>query len=335
MLISILVALLVAALLSWWFSSSRGRWLVLDIPNERSLHTTPVPRAGGIAILAGVVAGFLASLVLMEETFPAPAVFFSILVLAIVSLIDDYGEVGIVVRLLAQAGVALVLLFALGLVDGNLLVSTILLLFLVWMINLYNFMDGMDGFAGGMGCIGFTTFALIAWQNGATELALICAITAAANCGFLLFNFPPARIFMGDTGSTLLGLLAGCVILYSHDSVLVPLWLGILVFSPFFVDATVTLTRRILHLEVFWKPHKKHYYQRVVQYGWGHGRTVLCEYVLMLACGNSVIIGVGLPVTGQWLIIGGWVFIYLLLMVAIQVAEKRKDRRNEIIRSPP
>jgi UDP-N-acetylmuramyl pentapeptide phosphotransferase/UDP-N-acetylglucosamine-1-phosphate transferase len=187
------------------------------------------------------------------------------------------------------------------------------LLFLVWMINLYNFMDGMDGFAAGMSVIGFGTFAILGWQAGQTETALGYAMVAAACAGFLLFNFPPARLFMGDVGSTVLGLLAGVAILQSHHNGLLPAWLGILVFSPFIVDATVTLALRMVRREPFWKAHRSHCYQRLALAGWGHRRTVLAEYVLMLACCGSALAGATLSPKGQALIIAFWALVYTAL----------------------
>jgi UDP-N-acetylmuramyl pentapeptide phosphotransferase/UDP-N-acetylglucosamine-1-phosphate transferase len=218
------------------------------------------------------------------------------------------------VRLLVQLAAVSYLLGNYALPATGIPTALVALLFLVWMINLYNFMDGMDGFAAGMAVVGFGTFAILGWQAGQPEYALGCAIVVAASTGFLLLNFPPARLFMGDVGSTVLGLLAGITILSSHVNGLLPAWLGILVFSPFIVDASVTISTRILRGEHFWKPHKTHCYQRVVQAGWGHGRTVLAEYALMLACSASALVGATLPLTGQVLIIALWTLIYAVLI---------------------
>jgi len=175
-------------------------------------------------------------------------------------------------------------------------------------------MDGMDGFAGGMSIFGFGTYAILGWQAGQAELALGCAALAAACTGFLLLNYPPAKLFMGDVGSTVLGLLAGVTILQSHRDDILPVWLGILVFSPFIVDASVTITTRIVSGERFWEPHKKHYYQMLVQAGWGHHRTVLAEYALMLACCGSALAGATLPREWQILLVAMWSVVYALLI---------------------
>jgi len=202
------------------------------------------------------------------------------------------------------------------------------LLFVTWAINLYNFMDGMDGFAGGMAVIGFST---LAWLGRVDEPFMnVCLIVAAANAGFLIHNFPPAKIFMGDTGSTALGFLVAACSLWGSKSGLFPFWVAILVFSPFIVDATATLLRRLLRGERVWEAHRTHYYQRLVLLGWGHRRTVLAEYGLMLACAGSAVVAVHLPPAGQWVLIVGWIVIYSFLMWGVG----RLERRHATVSAP-
>jgi UDP-N-acetylmuramyl pentapeptide phosphotransferase/UDP-N-acetylglucosamine-1-phosphate transferase len=160
-------------------------------------------------------------------------------------------------------------------------------------------------------------------------------VIVAAAAGFLLLNFPPARLFMGDSGSTVLGLLAGTVILQAHVEGLLPFWLGLLVFSPFIVDASVTLSARVLRGERFWMPHKSHYYQRVVQLGWGHRRATLAEYGLMMACSGTAVSAAGLTTPTQGFIIAAWSVIYLVLMCLIRWAERRKEHKHETLRPAP
>ena len=140
---------------------------------------------------------------------------------------------------------------------------------------------------------------------------------AAASAGFLTCNFPPARIFLGDTGSTALGFLAAACGLWGSRTGLFPFWVALLVFSPFIVDATVTLLRRLLRGEKVWEAHRSHYYQRLVLLGWGHRRTVLVEYALMLVCAGSAALAVRLPPAGQLGLAGGWIGVYGLLLVGV------------------
>ena len=334
MLPAIIVTFVVTALLAWLLTRVRGRWRVLDIPNERSLHTQPTPRTGGVAMLAGAGAGMVTAWhegYIITDTTTVTA----ISILALVALVDDRHNLGAGLRLLVQTVVVAALLYFNRLPDTPVMLLPIALLFLVWMINLYNFMDGMDGFAAGMAGIGFGTYTLLAWQAGHMEFALGCAIIAAAAAGFLLLNFPPARLFMGDSGSTVLGLLAGVVILQAHVAGILPLWLGMLVFSPFIVDASITLAARVLRGERFWMPHKSHYYQRLVQLGWGHRRTVLAEYTLMMACSGTAVVTAGKTIYAQTSIITVWSILYLLIMRLISGAERRKERKHDTIRPAP
>lgn len=128
-----------------------------------------------------------------------------------------------------------------------------------------------------------------------------------------MFNFPPARIFMGDLGSSTLGLMAASLGLWADHTGLFPLWVAVLVFSPFIVDATVTLARRIVRGERVWVAHKTHYYQRVVELGWGHRRTVLWEYVAMLGAGASAVAAVGASPPVQWAILVSWGAAYVIM----------------------
>ena len=325
MTLIVIAAFVTAVGLSLLLSRAQGHWQVLDIPNERSLHSQPTPRTGGIAILAGLGVAVLAAWLLQGLHLATWPVMLSVVLLAAIAQLDDRHTLGPVPRLAIQLGVVSLLLYSGA--DPALPVVLLLAagLFLLWMINLYNFMDGMDGFAGGMAVIGFGTFAVAAGQAGDTTLLWGCGVIAAAAGGFLVLNFPPARLFMGDTGSTVLGLLAGLVILSAHATGVLPLWLGLLAFSPFIVDASTTLARRLLRGERVWEAHKTHYYQRLVEFGWGHRRTVLAEYALMLACSASALVAARLSIPGQTVIITVWAVIYITLMYRIHRAERHRE----------
>jgi UDP-N-acetylmuramyl pentapeptide phosphotransferase/UDP-N-acetylglucosamine-1-phosphate transferase len=166
-----------------------------------------------------------------------------------------------------------------------------LALAVAWITNLYNFMDGSDGLAGGMSMIGFATYAWAAVQDGDVGLAVLCVALSAASAGFLARNFPPARIFLGDVGSIPLGFLAASLGLLGWRNDHWPLWFPLLVFGPFVADATITLLRRAARAQAVWRPHREHYYQRLVQAGFGHAGTALIEYAAMLACAAIALLG--------------------------------------------
>jgi len=298
------VAFAVAAVLTRRFLAPDSVFHILDQPTNRSLHSQPVPRTGGVALLVGFLAASLAAYAIFGLSTTALWITAIGCLLGMVSFIEDRFGLARRYRLAAHLLAALALLPA-GLVPTQSLVpgavlplpmiaiQFAVLLGTVWMINLYNFMDGMDGFAGGMAVFGFGALGVAGWLHGSAEFALINFILAASAAGFLLFNFPApkARIFMGDAGSTALGFFAAACVLWAEREGILPLWAGLLVFSPFIVDASVTLARRLWRREKIWLPHKTHYYQRFVQLGWGHRKTVLRGYLLMLVCAGAALQG--------------------------------------------
>ena len=277
LLLAVMVCLAVLQLLL-----SRLRQLALDIPNHRSLHETPVPRTGGWAVLIGVIAAAVyAPIVISATTVCAFAL------LLAVSLVDDLRAISARFRFAVQLG-SVALLLADLCPDLPWWLLPPLVVSGVWVVNLYNFMDGMDGFAGSMSAIGFGTLAGISAYRGDLQLAGICAILTSSSLVFLYFNWPSARIFMGDAGSTTIGLAAFAVSVYGwKQSVFSPL-VPLLVFSPFWFDATFTLARRVLTGQRWWEAHRQHLYQRSAL-RIGTLKTLRIELVLMLGMSMAAV----------------------------------------------
>jgi UDP-N-acetylmuramyl pentapeptide phosphotransferase/UDP-N-acetylglucosamine-1-phosphate transferase len=250
--------------------------LPVDVPNERSLHHRPVPRGGGVAVVCGIAAVLLFSGV---ELWPVLAL---MLGLATVSLADDLRGMPRTVRLVAHvAASAALVLWVEGFATA---LGIVLMIALAWITNVYNFMDGSDGLAGGMTVIGFGAYAAAAYQAGDPAVGALSLAIAAAAGAFLMHNFPPARVFLGDVGSIPLGFLAGGLGVVGWHRELWPLWFPFLVFGPFIADATITLGRRLLRGAPVWQAHREHYYQRLVRMGFGHCGTALLGYAVMAAC---------------------------------------------------
>jgi len=282
------VALLVARLLL----TPAGRRIALDTPNERSLHAQPVPRTGGIAIAAGVAAA-------CALAWPGlPVILAAVLMLGVASFADDVLGLSTVVRLALHVGAAAAVL-ALDLEVTAPLAFIVFVLAIAWTTNLYNFMDGSDGLAGGMAVFGFGAYALAAYLFGALTLAALCASLAAASGAFLVFNWHPARLFMGDVGSVPLGFLAGALGLQGWAIGAWPLWFPVIVFAPFMCDATLTLLKRLLRRERLWQAHREHYYQRLVRMGFGHRGAAYIEYAAMAACAALALLVYREPATVQ------------------------------------
>lgn len=276
-----LAAFLVSLVCLGALLSPMGRRLLLDRPNARSLHREPVPRSGGIAIAAGVAACAAAS---DATALRGIGVVLAIAaVLAAISLADDVLALPPLWRLAAHfAAAGAALGQAVGVAEPVLF--AVLLIAIAWYANLYNFMDGSDGLAGGMAVFGFGAYAWAAQQAGHAALANAGGGIAVAALAFLLVNFHPARIFMGDVGSVPLGFLAGTLGVLGWRDGVWPLWFPVLVFAPFVCDATLTLLKRLLRRERVWEAHKDHYYQRLVRMGFGHRATAWIEYAAMAGC---------------------------------------------------
>jgi UDP-N-acetylmuramyl pentapeptide phosphotransferase/UDP-N-acetylglucosamine-1-phosphate transferase len=241
----------VSLILTSWLSRTDAPIRILDWPNKRSLHAVPTPRTGGIAICTALVAGWAMHLWILPDDAIPMQILYGALIVAAVSIFDDRYGLSQALRLLVQLGAALVLVRGGFVIQGDLVpglafspgfiavVATVIMT--LWLTNLYNFMDGIDGIAGGMAVIGFGSLALLGLWQGDTLFGGAALAVSAAAAGFLWFNFPPARIFMGDSGSTTLGYLTAAFAVWGSRRGIAPVWLTLVVFSPFVVDATVTL----------------------------------------------------------------------------------------------
>ena len=327
---------------------SPAAWLrQLDQPNERSLHAVPTPRTGGLAILASIVVGLAISQAMFADGEGSATnrwIIGAALLLGAVSFWDDRTGLPLGLRFAVHSAAAVAVVIGTGLTVPQIsfpLLGTwslgplgppLAVLLLMWMTNLYNFMDGMDGFAGGMTVVGFGFLAYMALRGGQPELAGLALLIIGATGGFLVFNMPPARIFMGDVGSAPLGFLAGALSLRGVQAQAFDFWVPALIFSPFLVDATLTLLRRLLRGKKVWQAHREHYYQRLVLSGWSHRKTVVVEYVLMLGCGASALMYSHAGERARLGILAGWTILYIVLAKGVSRIEwrQREETAGEI-----
>jgi len=298
-----------------WLLHGRLAQAMLDQPNHRSLHTTPTPRIGGLGVLAGVLGGGV-----LVGGIP-PLLFVLLALLGGFCFIDDRRGLPTALRLAVHLFAAAVWVVSLEKVGGgdtaHWLIVIGLTLALGWMMNLYNFMDGANGLAGGMALFGFSAYGAAAALAGQPELATLDFVIAAAALAFLLFNFDPARVFLGDAGSIPLGFLAGALGLWGWRTNAWPLWFPLLAFSPFIVDATYTLLRRLLRGEKVWQAHHEHAYQRLVRSGWSHRRLALAAYGLMASCAVSALVLRSMDITMVAASLPLWAAIYAALLLAV------------------
>jgi UDP-N-acetylmuramyl pentapeptide phosphotransferase/UDP-N-acetylglucosamine-1-phosphate transferase len=318
-----IVAALVTLLLTLFLTLNKDG-TIKDIPNERSLHSEPVPRVGGLGIMAGVMAGWLFMLHDLYWWIVLPT-----LGLFAMSIVDDMRGLTPKTRFIGHVIAAIMLLSGVGLAWYWWIP---VLLFIVWMTNLYNFMDGSDGLAGGMAMFGFTLYGFAALKSGIAggeAFAMMCFSIGAAALGFLYYNFYPAKVFMGDAGSIPLGFLAASFGVWGWQQGYWPIWFPVLVFSPFVMDATATLLQRLRRGENLAQAHRSHYYQRLILSGWGHKNTAIAEYLLMFFVGVTAVWGISQDLSVQANLLAWWAGIYLAASMWVDKRWKRFQAQQE------
>lgn len=266
---------------------------VIDVPGARSSHSVPTPRGGGL----GIVAALVLCLPLVLWLAPLPATFLwgwggGMVLVAAVGWFDDHRPLSPLLRGLAHALAAVWLVawlggmseLDLGLVQIELgfFGSVLAVLGCVWVVNLYNFMDGTDALAGSQGAAAAMGGALLLAAGGAQGLAGLAVALGGACLGFLVWNWPPARVFMGDVGSYAIGFSFVALALAGVQQGAVPVLAWVMLLGVFVFDATFTLFRRLLQGERWYEAHRSHAYQRLVQAGWSHRGVALGALCLTL-----------------------------------------------------
>ncbi|WP_242392038.1 MraY family glycosyltransferase [Anaeromyxobacter oryzisoli] len=285
-------AVLVASFaITWLVREVALRRQLLDRPNERSAHVRPTPRLGGIGIMAAFLPAATAIVLLSGGGARALVVVAATTVISALGLVDDLHPLPARWRFGVQLAAASVV------VGVNLetvraawtlvplpvwLLVPMSVLWIVWVTNLYNFMDGIDGFAGGQAVIAGAAITAVAAGNGAGMQAGLALALVAAALGFLLLNFPPASIFMGDVGSTAIGFFLASMP-FLPGSAALPVEVIGLAIGLFVLDATTTLVRRLSRGERFFEAHRTHLYQRPLALGVPHATITLAAYPGMAA----------------------------------------------------
>lgn len=280
-----IILFLFSLLLTYFIKNYAIKKSLVDIPNERSSHTTATPHGGGIAI---AVSWFMGISYLFYVGDIDNSLYFALMVgviISVVSYLDDLFELSAKVRLLVQTSVAILGLYFVGgleeldlfifSIDNQIVTNIFAFFMIVWFINLYNFLDGIDGYAGSeavfLGVAGFLLF------GGGHFLVLVVAVL-----GFLVWNWHKAKIFMGDVGSTLIGYNIAIFTIYYANIESTNLWVWIILFGLFWFDATLTLLRRYKNSEKLSQAHKKHAYQRLTQSGLTHDKVVILAMIINL-----------------------------------------------------
>jgi UDP-N-acetylmuramyl pentapeptide phosphotransferase/UDP-N-acetylglucosamine-1-phosphate transferase len=297
---------------------------LMDIPNERSSHSRPTPRSGGV----GFILAFAVVMLITQIWFPLSAeprlygVWLALTPLIVIGIVDDWRNLPAAVRYLVQLSVATAIVLQCGPfplpflehigLPGSILATGLTIVGMTALINFYNFMDGLDGLVAGVSA---TQLGVLALWFGQPWLWLLVAALA----GFLVWNWSPAKIFMGDAGSTFLGAITATALLSgSHPDF--SAWATLALTLPLIGDAIYTLARRLLRGENIFQAHRSHLYQRLQQAGWSHAR-VASAYIGVTGLVAIAVSCLGNP--GAWLSLAA-------VLVTIGLGEAYLQRQNSL-----
>ncbi|MEA3406318.1 MAG: glycosyltransferase family 4 protein [Pseudomonadota bacterium] len=313
-------------LLSWFITfrvyrhAQTHQWM--DHPNARSSHTVPTPKGGGLAFV------IVFSAVLVWQELYALAV--AGLAVAMIGWLDDHKPMSPYLRLMVHLFAATLVVFTsdpmvdlpwlAALVGHPVVYGTLFVLALVWMINLTNFMDGIDGLAATQTVTtALSTGLILFWVYGEAGQAGLYLALAMTVFGFLVWNWPPAKIFMGDVGSGFLGMIVGGLFFYSAGFNSNVLWIGLILYAVFIVDATVTLFKRLAARQSVLEPHNNHSYQMAARYLGSHRKVTLAVMAINLVFLLPIAYWVAIELIEAWF---GLMLVYLpLTLIAFKMKQ--------------
>jgi UDP-GlcNAc:undecaprenyl-phosphate GlcNAc-1-phosphate transferase len=331
----------ISAALTWLMLRVR----VLAHPNARSSHAKPVANSGGVAIVAAFLVGYgILCAVVDDARVGAPHMVGFIaacLGIAAVGLFDDLGRLrtfrfkllvqvlGAVVLVSFDIAFRRVTLPSLGTIDLGWIGYLLTVIWLVALMNIVNFMDGLDGLAGGTAVLAALFFAIVAALEGSSFMCLVSLALLASTLGFLVFNYPPARIFMGDVGSQFLGFAfaAAAVFAAERDASPTSLFVMPLLFFHFIFDTVFTFFRRLRDGKAVTQAHRGHLYQALNRLGASHAQVSWIHYAMGVAQGIGAIVLVNLPAGARI-----WVFVpFLAFEVCYAVWIMRRVKRAGLV----
>jgi UDP-N-acetylmuramyl pentapeptide phosphotransferase/UDP-N-acetylglucosamine-1-phosphate transferase len=325
-----------------WFRRWSLRRQLFDVPNERSSHTTPTPLGGGLVIVLISLTAYTIYAVFIAGNFAFSYVLGAVLIAA-VSWLDDLYTVSIIWRFLVHALAAFLVISYVGYFDesyvqffpatrtGEIVGVSITFLWIVWLTNAYNFMDGIDGIAGMQAVIAGIGWLLVGNLLGADSVEFYGGVLASSSLGFLVQNWQPARIFMGDAGSAFLGfsfavlpLLGGREIdAAAGNRQFLPFAAAALVWL-FIFDTVYTFFRRAANAEKVWKAHREHLYQKFVAAGFSHRLTAGLYGLFSILTVAATILWISLQGAWQPLLVFLIGFQAILLLLALPIVRRRK-----------
>lgn len=313
-LVAFIVAMIASFLLTPWVKRLAVHWGAMDAPNARKVHTKPIPRMGGLAIYAAFVLAVVCS---MHLTRDIVGLLLGGSLIVIVGIIDDIYELPAKVKLFWQIVAASVLvIFDIriewftnpfgGYVYLEYLSIPITILWVVSLTNVVNLIDGLDGLAAGVSIIASVTVILVALKQGFYSVAVLTAALAGASTGFMKYNFNPATIFMGDTGSMFLGYMIAAISVLGavKSAATIALIVPCVALGLPIMDTAFAIVRRYSNGQPIFKPDKGHLHHRLLAMGLTQKQTVLLMYVISAGLGFSAILLADANRTSAMVIIG-------------------------------
>jgi len=315
---------------------------IMDTPNHRSSHTKPTPTAGGLAIVATFFLGMSVLLFLAEETMITQkfslGFTFACLLIAGMSFYDDYKQKPLSLRLITQTVAILVVIsFGIVITNTNLTVSEPsslrfwnYLITFVWILgltNAYNFMDGLNGMAGGNAVVTSLFFGFVSFNQGSNFTYIVCYTLIAGTLGFLIFNFPKGKLFMGDVGSTFLGFTFAslAIISSSYDTAHSSLLIIPLLLFHFIYDTFFTFLRRLITKENIFQAHRTHLYQLFNRMGFSHTIVTLFYCTVALSQGFGVLWMMTIPDMQKFLVFIPYLLFQIIYSSIVICFAKKKN----------
>ncbi len=325
-----------SVLLTYWIKRYVEALGVWDTPNSRSSHATPVPRGGGLSIVILTLLSSVFFVVMLGAGGILWPLILITIVLATTGWWDDRRGLSAGIRITIYVITALYAIRAFGgfasLEIGGAHISLggfavpFTVMWIVWLINLYNFMDGIDGIAATQSAVAGCTLGIWFTIHQNYVIALFCYVIMTASLGFLVWNWAPARIFMGDVGSVTLGGIFAVLALVGEKRHNIPLGACIILLGLFITDATVTLLNRVFRGERVWEAHRSHFYQRAVLGGLSHaqvtGGAALVSILLAVFATMEM-----LRVSPRWI----WPSAALIVLLGLAISIVRRENISRVV----
>lgn len=306
------------------------RRYLIDIPNHRSSHKHPTPRGGGLGFIIASMLGLIIYQIVSDpaDIVISSGVWISLIPLICIGLFDDWKNLPASVRYIVQLSVSGLIVWQTGAFPqpwfshlgplGVIIAMSLTIIGITAMINFYNFMDGLDGLVAGVSLVQFG-FCAIAFNQP------VLWIVVGALLGFLVWNWSPAKIFMGDAGSTFLGAVLAISLLHNSFNPQIA-WTGLAITIPLLADAIYTLLRRVIRGENVFQAHRTHLYQRLNQAGWTHSQ------VASLYIGAAILVGFSVYCLGS---IGAWLSLVVSIAAIIQVENYLQEYQQRLSGTAP